>query len=198
MTRQAFMARLREGLRGLSPQHQAEILADYETHFTEGAAAGRSEAEVANALGDPGRLARELRAERGLKRWEEERNASSAGAAVFAVLGLGAIDIMFLLPILMGVAGAIIGIGVAVIAVFFAGGAMFAAGPFTDFPGGAGAAVLGGLGLMAGAASLGALLTIVCIGLLNALVWYGRLHYRLLKPALEPQAPYEGNKGVAQ
>jgi len=189
MTRQAFMARLREGLRGLPAQTEAEILADYETHFAEGAAAGRSEADVASALGDPGRLARELRAEAGLKRWESERNASSAGAAVFAVLGLGAIDIMFLLPILMGVAGAIVGVGVAVIAVFFAGGAMFAAGPFTDFPGGAGAALLGGLGLMAGAASIGALLTIVCIGLLNALVWYGRLHYRLLKPALAPQAP---------
>jgi uncharacterized membrane protein len=188
MTRQAFMARLREGLRGLPAQSQAEILADYETHFAEGATAGRPEADVASALGDPGRLARELRAEAGLKRWESERNASSAGAAVFAVLGLGAIDIMFLLPILMGVAGVIVGVGVAVIALFFAGGAMFAAGPFTDFPGGAGAALLGGLGLMAGATAIGALLTIVCIGLLNALVWYGRLHYRLLKPALEPQA----------
>jgi uncharacterized membrane protein len=65
---------------------------------------------------------------------------------------------------------------------------MFAAGPFSDFPGGAGAALLGGLGLMAGATSIGALLTIITIGLVNALVWYGRLHYRLLKPALEPQA----------
>jgi uncharacterized membrane protein len=188
MTRQAFMARLREGLSGLPAQRQAEILADYETHFAEGAAAGRSEEDVATALGDPGRLARELRAETGLKRWESERNASAAGAAVFAVLGLGAIDIMILLPILMAVAGVVVGVGVAVIAVFFAGGVMFAAGPFSDFPGGAGAALLGGLGLMAGATSIGALLTIVTIGLVNALVWYGRLHYRLLKPALEPQA----------
>jgi len=187
MTRQAFMAMLREGLRGLPAQKQADILADYEAHFAEGAAAGRSEEDVSAALGDPARLARELRAEAGLKRWESERNASAAGAAVFAVLGLGAIDIMVLLPILMGVAGAIVGIGVAVIAVFFAGGVMFAAGPFGGFPGGAGAALLGGLGLMAGATSVGALLTIVTIGLVNALVWYGRLHYRLLKPALEPQ-----------
>lgn len=188
MTRQAFMARLREGVSGLPAKTQADILADYETHFAEGAAAGRSEADVAAALGDPARLARELRAEAGLKRWESERSASTAGAAVFAVLGLGAIDIMVLLPILMGVAGAIVGIGVAVIAVFFAGGVMFAAGPFGDFPGGAGAALLGGLGMMAGATSVGALLTIITIGLVNALVWYGRLHYRLLKPALEPQA----------
>jgi hypothetical protein len=39
---------------------------------------------------------------------------------------------------------------------------------------------------MAGGASLGALMALASIGLVNALVWYGRLHYRLLKPAIEP------------
>ena len=188
MTRQAFMARLREGLRGLPPSAVADIVADYENHFNEGEAAGRSEADVATALGDPGRLARELRAEKGLKRWEEERSASAGAGAVFAVLGLGAIDILFLLPILMGVGGAMFGVAIAVIAVFFAGGVVFAAGPFTGLPGGPAAAVLAGIGLMAGATAVGAVLAICTIGLVNALVWYGRLHYRLLKPALEPQA----------
>jgi uncharacterized membrane protein len=188
MTRQAFMARLREGLRGLPPQSVADIVADYEAHFTDGEAAGRSEAEVAAALGDPDRLAREIRAENSMTRWREERSPSSAAAAVFAVLGLGAIDILILLPILMGVAGAIVGLGVAVIVCFFTGAFVFAAGPFMDPPGGPITAVLLGIGIMAGSASGGALLTIVSIGLMNALVWYGRLHYRLLKPALEPQA----------
>jgi uncharacterized membrane protein len=187
MTRQAFMARLREGLRGLPPQTVADTMADYETHFAEGLAAGRTEAEVADALGDPGRLARELRAEAGLKRWEEQRSPSGAASAVFAVLGLGAIDVLILLPILMGVGGAIFGIAVGAIAVFVGGGVVFAAGPFTGVPGGPIVPILGGIGLMAGAASVAALLTLVTIGLVNALVWYGRLHYRLLKPALEPQ-----------
>ncbi|THD62954.1 DUF1700 domain-containing protein [Phenylobacterium sp.] len=187
MTRQAFMARLREGLRGLPPSAQADIVADYENHFNEGAAAGRSEADVAAGLGDPGRLARELRAEIGLKRWEEERSASAGASAVFAVLGLGAIDILVLLPILMAVGGTIFGLAIATVAVFFAGGVVFAAGPFSGIPGGPAAAALAGIGLMAGAASGGAVLAIVTIGLVNALVWYGRLHYRLLKPALEPQ-----------
>jgi len=185
MTRQAFMARLVEGLRGLPPSIIADIVADYETHFTEGAAAGRSEADVTAALGDPGRLARELRAEHGLRRWEEERSASSGAGAVFAVLGLGAIDILILLPILMGVGGTLFGLGVACVALFFAGGVVFAAGPFSGFPGGTAAAVLAGLGLMSGAACMGAILALLGIGLVNALVWYGRLHYRLLKPALD-------------
>ena len=186
MTRQAFLARLREGLRGLPPQTVTDIVADYEAHFTDGEAAGRSEAEVATALGDPDRLAREIRAESTMTRWREERSPSSAAAAVFAVLGLGAIDILVLLPILMGIAGALVGLVVAAIVCFFVGAAVFAAGPFTDPPGGPVAAILLGIGIMAGSASGGAVLTIISIGLMNALVWYGRLHYRLLKPALEP------------
>ena len=38
-------------------------------------------AETAAALGDPDRLARELRAENGLKQWEEKKNPSNAMAA---------------------------------------------------------------------------------------------------------------------
>lgn len=188
MTRQAFIARLREGLRGLPQQTIDDIVADYETHFVDGDAAGRSEHDVAAALGDPGRLAREIRAESSLSRWREERSPSAAAGAIIAVLGLGAIDLLFILPILMGVAGAIFGLFIAAIACFVAGVAVFVAGPFAGFPGGVGASLLAGIGLMAGSASLGAVLTLVTIGLINALVWYGRLHYRLLKPALEPQA----------
>ena len=185
MTRQAFMARLREGLRGLPPQSVADVMSDYEAHFADGAAAGRSEEEVAAALGNPDRLAREIRAESTMTRWREERTPSSAASAVFAVLGLGALDILILLPILMGVAATIFGFFVAVVVMFFVGAFMLAAGPFADPPGGPAAAVLAGIGVMAGSASVGAILTIVSIGLMNALVWYGRLHYRLLKPALE-------------
>lgn len=185
MTRQAFMARLRAGLAGLPPKTQADLMADYEAHFTEGAAAGRSEADVAAALGDPGRLARELRAEIGLQRWEARPSPSNAAGAVFALIGLGALDIFILLPVLMGVGGAMFGIGVAVVAVFFVGGAIFATGPFNGMPGGPVAAILAGIGLMTGAAAVGALLAVATIGLVNALVWYARMHYRLLKPALD-------------
>lgn len=187
MTRQEFIARLRQGLAGLPPQAVSDTIADYETHFTDGEAAGRSEAEVAAALGDPARLARELRAEIGLKRWEEERSASGAAAAVFAVLGLGALDLLILLPILMGVGGTLFGFAMASIAVFAAGAGVLVAGPFTDLAGTPAAAILLGLGLMSGATAVAAVLTLITIGLVNALVWYGRLHYRLLRPALEPQ-----------
>lgn len=187
MTRQDFITRLRQGLVGLPAQAQSDIVSDYETHFTEGAAAGRSEADVAAALGDPDRLARELRAEVGVKRWELQRNPEAAAAAVFAVLGLGAIDILVLLPILITVVSVLCAFGIVALVGFVGGAVVLAAGPFAHGPGGIGAALLTGLAMMAGGVSLASVVTLVSIGLVNALVWYGRLHYRLLKPAIDPQ-----------
>jgi uncharacterized membrane protein len=185
MTRAEFMGRLRRGLVGMPAAAAADIAADYEIHFEDGLAAGRSEAEVASALGDPDRLARELRAEAGAQRWHQEKNPSAAVAAIFAVLGLGAISILFLLPILMSVVGVLFGLFMAAIGVFIGGGAIMVAGPFAGFPGGPVAAILAGLGLMAGSTTLGALTAILTIWLVNGVVWFARLHYRLLKPALE-------------
>jgi uncharacterized membrane protein len=187
MSRQAFLSRLRAGLAGLPPRAIEEIAADYEAHFAEGEAAGRTEAEVAAALGDPVRLARELRAEAGLKRWEAERNPSAAAGAIFAVLGLGALDVLVLLPILIGVGGVLLGCFIAVIVAVFAGGVMMIGAGFYHGPGGGLAALLTGLGMIAGSVSGGAVLTLITTGLLNLLVWYGRLHFRLLKPAIDPE-----------
>jgi len=188
MTRADFLTRLKRGLVGMPTSAAADILNDYEAHFDDGAEAGRSEAEVAQALGDPERLARELKAEAGIQRWRQEQNPSAAAGAVFAVLGLGAIDLIILLPILMGVIGTLFGVLVTAIALFFAGGVVMIAGPFAGFPGGGVAAFLGGLGLMATSVVTGALLAIVTIWLVNGLVWFARLHYRLLKPALDPHS----------
>lgn len=187
MTRADFMARLRKGLAGMPITAAADIAADYDAHFDDGTAAGRSEAEVASALGDPDRLARELKAEAGIKRWHQEKNPSAAAAAVFAVLGLGAIDILILLPILMGVIGTLIGFFMAAIGLFVGGGVVMVAGPLAGFPGGVATAILAGLALMAAATAIGALTTVATALLVNVTVWYARLHYRLLKPALEPQ-----------
>ena len=187
MTRHDFIARLRQGLVGLPLQAQSDIVADYETHFSEGLAAGRSEADVAAALGDPDRLARELRTEVGVQRWQAQRNPEAAAAAVFAVLGLGAIDILVLLPILISLVSVLCAFGIVALVGFVGGAVVFAAGPFAHGPGGIGAALLTGLGLMAGGVSLASVVTLVSIGLVNALIWYGRLHYRLLKPAIDPQ-----------
>ena len=186
MTRQDFLARLSAGLRGLPPAALAEIDGDYAAHFDEAAAAGRDEASVAQALGDPDRLARELKAQASLNRWEAERNPSAAANAVFAVLGLGAIDILILLPIVLWVIGALFAMAFVAIVCFAGGAAMMVAGPFVIHGGPIGALILAGLGLISAAACIGSLTAVGSIVCTHALVWYGRLHLRLLKPALEP------------
>jgi uncharacterized membrane protein len=182
MTRQAFLDRLRAGLRGLSPQAMDDIIADYDAHFAEGVAAGRTEAQVAEALGDPHRLARELRAEANIKRWEEDKNPAAALGAIVALLGLGAIDIFILLPILVGVIGVLVGLYAVAVAFLIGGVAVTIFGPFTSDSGVS--AFLLGLGMTAGAVCGLAFLTLISVGLVNALVRYGRLHFRVLTPAL--------------
>jgi len=188
MNRAEFLARLRRGLVGLPAAAANEIVADYEAHFADGAAAGRSEAEVAEALGDPDRLARELKAEAGAQRWRQEPSASSAAGAVFGILGLGAIDILILLPIALPVFGTVLSILVAGVAVFIAGGFVLVAGPFLGAPGGAAAAALLGVGLMGMGIFMVGVMALLIKWLIDATVWYARLHYRVIKPALEPQA----------
>lgn len=185
MTRDQFIERLKQGLAGLSAAAMADIVADYEAHFADAATAGRSEAEVAEALGNPARLARELRAEAGMKNWETAKTPSSAAGAILGILGLGALDVFVLLPILGGVVGTLIGVFTAAIGMFIAGGVVFAVSPFNIIDIGVAAGLLAGVGIMAGAAALGAFTAALSIWLINGIVWYARLHYRVVKPALD-------------
>ncbi len=185
MTRTEFLDNLRKGLKGLPAATIDDIVADYDTHFSDALAAGRSEADVASALGDPQRLARELRAEAGVKNWETAKTPSSALSAIAALIGLGALDILVLIPVIGGVAGSLIGVFTAAIGIFIGGGVLFAVGPFLGLPGGVIGMLLAGFGVMAGAVAVGALTIALTIWLVNGVIWYARLHYRVLKPALE-------------
>lgn len=185
MTRDEFLKQLRRGLGSMPPAARDEIIADYTAHFDAAAEDGRDEAEVAAALGSPDRLARELRLEAGIRRWQETRSPSTAFAAVVAMIGLGAIDIIVLLPLLLAVTGVMIAFYAVVIAIFVAGATIVVGGPFSGFPGGWLTAIPAGIGVMAAGVALGALLLILTIWLINGLMWFGRLHYRVLQPAID-------------
>ena len=188
MTRAEFMARLRQGLVGLPMVTAAEIAADYELHFKDGAEAGRREEEIAAALGDPDRLARELRAEAGARRWTQEQNPSAAAGAIFGLIGLGALDIIIILPLVLPIFGTILGFLVAGVGIFISGGLAAVVVPFMGGPGGVLGGVLLGVGLMGMGLFMGGLMAILTKWLIDATVWYARLHYRVVKPALEPQS----------
>ena len=187
MKRNEFIKCLKAGLKGMPQDDIAEIVADYEEHFDAGAADGRSEEEVAAALGNPVRLARELRFEAGFRNWESARSPSSAWSAILAFMGLATIDILILLPIVLPIIGVVFGLFVAVLAIFVSGGFVLIVGPFNGFPGGWLVAILAGLGMMSASVAAGALLTLISIWIVNALMWFGRLHYRVIEPAIHAE-----------
>jgi uncharacterized membrane protein len=148
---------------------------------------GRSEDDVAEALGDPTRLARELRAEVGFKRWEQNRSASNFLGVVLALLGLATIDIVFLFPILCAMAGVFFGLAVGFLALTVGGVFLL----FNMLPGfdhalsnGTMQAVVG-TGILGAGIGGGALLILVLEWAARMLVRYARLHYRLLNSANE-------------
>jgi uncharacterized membrane protein len=185
MNRATFMLQLRRGLAGLPQNEIEDICADYEVHFSEATVHGRSEDEVAAALGDPVRLARELRAEVGFKRWEQNRNAANFLGVVLALLGLATIDIVLLFPLLCALAGIFFGLSLACLAVAVAGVVVLLnlLPLWPHFLSNVPLQVLTGIGLLAGGVGIGALLILFIDWLGRLLVRYARLHYRLLNSA---------------
>jgi len=186
MNRSQFITDLRKGLAGLPADEIDDIVRDYDAHFSEGLAAGRSEESVAAALGHPARLARELRAEAGLRRWEETRSPGTLIGALIALVALVAVDLIFLLPVLFVVGLVLFAFGVAVLAVTAAGiaivASLFSFGDFTTITN-ALARGLAGTGLVAGGIGIGALLLLVLDVLVRLLGRYARLHYQILSPS---------------
>jgi len=183
MNRAHFMAQLRDGLSGLHHSDIDDILRDYDSHFADGAADGRSEDEVAAALGDPARLARELRAEVGFRRWEENRSAGNFMGVVLALLGLATIDFIFLLPLLCGLAAVFFGLSVACLGCVVGGTFLLFSLLWGGVMGNAAMQLLIGLGLISGAIGGGALLLWIMEALAKLLIRYARLHFRLFDTA---------------
>src|SRR5580698_11420297 len=183
MNRAQFMAELRDGLAGMHHSDIDDILADYESHFADGAADGRSENEVAAALGDPTRVARELRAEVGFRRWEENRSAGNFMGVVLALLGLATIDFIFLLPLLCGLAALFFGLSVACLGCVVGGTFLLFSLLWGGVMGNAAMQLLIALGLISGAIGGGALLLLIMEALAKLLIRYARLHFRLFDTA---------------
>lgn len=187
MTRSEFLDRLRRGLSGMGPQAIDEILADYRSHFDEAIAAGRTEQEVAQALGNPDRLACELRVEAGLRRWEAQRTPAALAAAIAALGGMLALDVFILLPLLCVLAVAAFVIGVVLFALAIAGLGLLFSGLLHSLSFAhvlsALARILAGIGLLGASVGVTALLWLLLEGLLRLVARYARLHYRVVKPA---------------
>ncbi len=183
MTQDEFLSILHDRLRGLPPAEIEELMDDYASHFAEGMAAGRSEEEIAAALGDPVRLARELRAEAGLRRWESARTPGNFYAAMIGFLALIAVDFMFLLPLLGALALVALGLGLAMVGLCIAGLALSMRMFHLDHGLSLGylTRILSGVGLIGLGVGGGAALLMAVDYVVRLLARFARLHYTLLE-----------------
>ncbi len=164
----------------MDPGEVDEICADYEAHFSDAAQSGRSETDISAALGNPALLAREWRAEAGLRNWETRRSPGNFVRAGWALAALAAFDIVILLPLVLGLLFAA-GIAAYVLTVLGRTGFHLMTGLF--FGEGMLAPALVGMGMVCGALGALALLGLLLVGGLRLLARYVRLHYRFAKPA---------------
>lgn len=183
MSRTLFITRLRQGLKGLAPDEIDEIVMDYEAHFSDAMAAGRSEIDVAASLGDAMQLGNELRAEAKLRRWEERRTPHTFIQAGLGLIGLQAFNIFILLPVLLVLAGCA---AIAAYVLYVVGGTgLHLLGGLLSGNGNVLVPSLVGLGLICGVVGVGGFLALLLGSGLKLLGNYVRLNYRLLKPGDE-------------
>ena len=180
MSRTLFISRLRQGLKGLSPEEIDDIVLDYEAHFSDAVAAGRNETEVAASLGDPLRLSGELSAETKLRRWETSRGPRTFVQAGLGLVGLQAFNIFLLLPV---IAALLFCAGITAYVLYIVGITGFhLLGGLLSGNGNVLVPTLVGLGLICGVIGIGGLLAMLLDAGLRMLSRYMRLNYRLLKP----------------
>lgn len=186
MTRVQFISQLRRALAGTPQQEIDDIVADYNAHFDEALSSGRSEQDVATALGDPGRLARELRAEAGLRRWETQRTPAALIGAVAGLGGMLALDVFIVLPFLCAILAIVFVLALVLFGVGVAGLGLLLSGlvhwsPFSIFS--VSSRLLAGVGLLGGSLGFGAVLWLMLEALVRVLGSYVRLHYHVIKPS---------------
>lgn len=122
-----YLDALKRALAGLPPETQAKTLAWYEQRFVDGVAAGRSEASIAEELGDPRKVAVTLRASAHMAAFNEKKTPANAVRMIVAGAGLLVFNLFMAIPaavyasLLIAVYGTALGLYVSGIAITASG-----------------------------------------------------------------------------
>ena len=95
MNKQEFMRQLADGLKKLPKAEIGDILADFEEYFACAAKEGGSEQELCARLGDPKKLAKEYSVQKYIENANVNRSAKNMAKAFFSSAGLGIIDFLY-------------------------------------------------------------------------------------------------------
>lgn len=98
MNKQDYLDSLRRALAGLPPDLVAKTLDYYEQTFIEGAAAGRSEQEMADDLGDPKKIALTLRNSTHRQAFEHKKTPVNLLRLLVSLVGLAIFNLFMVVP----------------------------------------------------------------------------------------------------
>lgn len=101
MNQATYLSSLKRALSGLPAAEVADVLADCERYFIDGLASGRDESAVAAGLGDPRKMAAELRAAIGMAAFEKKRSFGNLLRLVSVTAGLVSFNVAMLVPALI-------------------------------------------------------------------------------------------------
>jgi uncharacterized membrane protein len=101
MKQEVFIEALRQELSSLPKHAVDEIIADYREYIGDALAAGRREEEVVAALGDPVKLARELKAQANYRQWQDRRSFSNLVRVIMSISALGLLNVLLLVPFMV-------------------------------------------------------------------------------------------------
>ena len=103
MNKKQFIDQLTVNLRGVPNEDRLDIISDFDEHFKIGMEKGRTEDELSDSLGNPKTLAKQLNASVLVGHAEKTTSASNITRAVFATLGLGFFNLIFVLGPFIGI-----------------------------------------------------------------------------------------------
>jgi len=130
MNKKDFISKLSTYLGGIPVEERQDVINDFEEHFKEGLAEGRTEEEIADSLGDPRALANQFKANILVNQAEKTTSAINITRAVLATLGLGFFNLMFILGPFIAIVAVLISLFVSAIAIIAAGITIFFASIF--------------------------------------------------------------------
>jgi len=125
MNKKDFINKLSSYLGGIPAEEKQDVISDFEEHFKEGMAEGRKEEDIAEALGDPRALANQFKASILVSQAEKTTSPVNITRAVFATLGLGFFNLIFILGPFAVIASVLIALFACAIAITAAGITIF-------------------------------------------------------------------------
>ncbi|OPL17429.1 MAG: hypothetical protein AVO38_00105 [delta proteobacterium ML8_D] len=130
MNKKDFINILSSNLRGVPEEDRKDAISDFEEHFKEGLLEGRAEEDIAISLGDPKVLAGQLKATILVDKAEKATSAINITRAVFATMGLGFFNLIFILGPFIAVVAVLLALFVSAIAITASGITLFLAAIF--------------------------------------------------------------------